>query len=100
MGIPPPHPPSAAAAGLEASRELFAQAGLESIQTTQITVERTFRDAEDYWAICLKGPGTGGKMKSLPEDQLEQLHRRVIARLPGAPLTVRARANAIKARLP
>src|SRR5262245_8126863 len=65
IGLTPPYPPSVAAAGLEASRKLWQDAGLEDIETTQITVERTFRDAEEYWATCLKGPGTGGRVKAV-----------------------------------
>ena len=96
MGLTPPYPPSVAAAGIEASREIWKKAGLREIETTQFTVERTFRDAEDYWATCRKGPGTGGRLKALPEGEREELKKRVATRLPGSPLTIRARANAIR----
>lgn len=96
MGLTPPYPPSVAAAGIDASREIWRKAGLREIETTQITVERTFRDAEDYWATCRKGPGTGGRLKALPDGEREELKKRVSTRLPGSPVTIRARANAIR----
>ena len=99
MGLPPPYPPSVAAAGIEASRELWAKAGVQVVETTQITVERTFRDADDYWNTCRKGPSTGGRIKSLAPAQVEELRKRVAKRQTSAPLVCRAKANAIKGRV-
>lgn len=96
MGLTPPYPPSVAAAGIEASREIWRKAGLREVETTQITVQRSFRDFEDYWATCRKGPGTGGRVNSLPDGEREQLRKRVMAKLTGKPLVIHARANAIR----
>jgi len=99
IGIAPPYPPSVAAAGLEESRSLWQRAGLKDIETTRITVERAFRDAEDYWETCRKGPGTGGKVKSLGEAERGKLRERVFARLGAGPVRIRATANAIRGRV-
>ena len=96
MGLQLPYPPSVAAAGIEASRAIWKRAGLRNVETTTITVERTFRDAEDYWATCRKGPGTGGRLKALPDAERDQLRKRVMAKLTARPLTIRAHANAIR----
>jgi SAM-dependent methyltransferase len=100
MGMTPPYPPSVAAAGLDASRQLWDSAGLQDIETTEITVQRVFRDADDYWQTCLKGPGTGARLKSLPPAEAEALRQRVAKRQAASPLVREARANAIKGRVP
>jgi ubiquinone/menaquinone biosynthesis C-methylase UbiE len=100
LGMTPPYPPSVEAAGLEASRALWKQASLESVQTTQITVERSFRDAEDYWTTLLKGPGSGGRVKAIEPGQREALRKRVFARLGEGQVRITARANAIQGRVP
>jgi SAM-dependent methyltransferase len=103
LGMKPPHPPQAAAVELEASRALWRDAGLEKVETTQITVERTFDGVEDYWATALKSPAFGPKVKSMPPDEVSALKAQVLARLTPAAdgrLTCQARANAIKGRKP
>jgi SAM-dependent methyltransferase len=40
LGITPPQPPSAAVSRMDALRDLWADAGLESVETREITVQR------------------------------------------------------------
>ncbi len=103
LGLTPPMPPSANAAGLEESRELWAAAGLQEIATHEITVERTFADYEDFWATCLLGPGLGRSIKALEPSQITALKtgvRNLLTTNTDGSLTCTARANAIKRRVP
>src|SRR6478736_2407631 len=55
MGIKPLDPPSVEASRIEAMRDLWPGAGLEAVETRQITVQRTFADFEEFWAITALG---------------------------------------------
>jgi SAM-dependent methyltransferase len=103
MGLTPPLPPSARAAGLRESTELWAAAGLQDIATQEITVERTFADFDAFWSTYLLGPGLGPRIKAMEPSQAATLKAGVRARLAAnadRSLTCTARANAIKGRVP
>ncbi|HEX8561031.1 MAG TPA: methyltransferase domain-containing protein [Pyrinomonadaceae bacterium] len=55
LGVAVPTPPNPGASRIDALRELWAGAGLESVETREITVRRTFADFGDYWATILGG---------------------------------------------
>ena len=55
MGIPPIRPPSFAASRMENLRALWTDAGLDRIETREITVQRTFADFDDFWSAALLG---------------------------------------------
>lgn len=103
IGIAPKMPPSTGAAGPDALRRLWTDAGVEQIETREIVVQRTFDDFERFWTSSLKGPALAHDFKTLAPDALEELKKRVQARL-GADasgrVTCTARANAIKGRKP
>ena len=47
MGLKPVLPPSAGASRMDALRSLWTGAGLEAVETREITVQRTFADFDD-----------------------------------------------------
>jgi SAM-dependent methyltransferase len=103
MGVPPSLPPSVEAAGLDNLRALWTGAGLESVETRTITVERTFANFEEVWTTSLLGATIGAKVKAMPPADAAQLKERLRAQLPAdtsGRITYSARANAVKGRVP
>ncbi len=98
-----PMPPSPWAADLDAMHKLWADAGLCDITTRQITVQRTYRDFDEYREIVTGGPSVGGLLAQLSPVQRALLDERLRARLPAdsaGSITYAARANAIRGRVP
>jgi SAM-dependent methyltransferase len=103
MGVPPSLPPSVEAAGLDNLRALWTGAGLESVETRTITVERTFENFEDVWTTSLLGATVGAKVKAMATADAAQLKERLRAQLPAdasGRITYSARANAVKGTVP
>ncbi|HEX5455466.1 MAG TPA: methyltransferase domain-containing protein [Stellaceae bacterium] len=101
MGIRHPRPPSFEISRAEALSALWAGAGLEAVEARPIDAARTFADFDTFWSIHLAAPNIRPIVTEMPAADLEQLKRRVRARLsnPPGPVTLSARANAIKGRL-
>ncbi len=98
-----PTPPSRDASRIDAMRDLWAGAGLDSVETREFTVQRTFADFDDYWATVRGGPSVGPQLAAMASESLALLQARVRARLPAdanGRLTYSARANAVKGRVP
>jgi hypothetical protein len=88
---------------MEALKDLWTGAGLEAIETREITVSRNFADFDDFWTINLMSPSVGPTAAAMSAGDAERLRSRVRARLPpdaAGRITCGARANAIKGRLP
>ena len=103
MGVSVPVPPNPDASRLDALRDLWAGAGLESSETREITVQRTFADFDDYWTTVLGGASVGPKLAAMASEDLALLKARMRARLLAdatSRITYRARANAVKGRVP
>ncbi len=103
MGLSPPRPPSLEASRVEALRALWTGAGFEAAETREITVERTFADFDDFWATNLKSSSVGPVVSAMPAGDVARLKAQVRERLPAdaaGRIICRARANAIKGRLP
>ena len=101
MGIAPMLPPNPGASRIEALRELWAGAGLDAVETREITVQRTFADFDEFWTINLMAPSVGPTVAAMPPGDAEQLKARVRARLPAdasGRITCAGRANAVKGR--
>jgi len=99
MGVAVPSAPSPDASGLDRMRNLWSAAGLESVDTREIAVQRTFDDFNDYWATLLGGPSIGAQLAAMPPEDIERLKARIGARLPAdstGRITYGAKANAIK----
>jgi hypothetical protein len=84
-------------------RELWLGAGLEAVETHEITVQRTFQDFEDYWTTILRGPSVRPGLSAMSPENLAKLQYQMRVRLPPdaqGRITYSARANAIKGRVP
>lgn len=101
LGVEPPLPPSAPVSRAGMQAPLWAAAGLGAIETRVFEVERSFDDFEDYWAVSLKGSQFAQLAKTMPAPWMAQFKEAVRRRVDAgrSPLTVRARANAIKGRV-
>lgn len=103
LGVAVPEPPSSDASRIDALRDLWTGAGLESVETREITVQRTFADFEDYWTIILGGPSVGPSLAAMSSEDLALLKARMRAHLPAdaaGRITYSARANGVKGRVP
>ena len=103
MGIVPPRPPRMDASRMEVLRDLWIDAGLEDVQTREITVHRTFANFDDLWITNLKSPSLGPTVAAMQAGDVETLRSRVRARLlAGADshITCGARAHAVRGRRP
>ena len=101
LGISPIMPPSSEAARIDALRGLWTNAGIEAIETREITVQRTFADFDDFWMSSTKGPGMAAL--NLGPDALQHVKQNVKAGLPAdsaGRVTCTARANAVKGHKP
>ena len=103
MGFTPAMPPSSEASRMEALRDLWNGARLNDVEQREITVQQTFADFEEFWAIGLTAATVRLVIGSMNAREVETLKGRVRMRL-GADsagrVTVSARANAIKGRVP
>lgn len=99
MGLTPPRGPQLEASGMQALRGLWAGAGLEAVETREITVDRTFANFNDFWMTEIKSPAIAPVLAAMASGNVEALKSRVLARLPADPegrIIHRARAHAIK----
>jgi hypothetical protein len=103
MGYTPLRQPSVDASRIEALRQLWAGAGLDAIETTEIDVQRTFDSFDDFWTMTLLIPTLRPTFAAMPTADAELLKAVVRARLPAdaaGRITYGARANAVKDRMP
>jgi SAM-dependent methyltransferase len=99
MGISPVLPPSAPASRIEALRTLWTGAGVTAIETREISVQRTFANFDEFWAIAQLAPSLRPTTAAMSSQDMERLKARVHARLTAdaaGRITYTARANAIK----
>ena len=102
-GLPVVAPPSHEASRAERMAELWNGAGLADVESRAITVERSFPDFDQFWAIALTGPRMSAQAAQLAPEMLTNLRADLKALLgaeDGKPLTLTATANAIKGRVP
>jgi hypothetical protein len=103
MGITPLSPPSAGASRMDALRDLWTAAGLEAVETREITVRRTFADFDDFWRTTLLATSVGPTVAAMHPNDVERLKARAQVRLPpdsAGRITYGARANAVKGYTP
>ena len=102
MGVTPQLPPNSSASRMEALRDLWTGAGLDAIETREITVQRTFANFDDFWKTSMES-SVGPTVAGMPPNDAELLKTRVRVRLPpdaAGRITYGARANAIKGCVP
>ncbi len=103
MGIASPLPASMSASRMEAMQKLWSDAGAVSVETREITVKRTFASYEEFWSIGLKSSTVGPALRGMAPGDVEKLKEGVRARMQAGasdPVTIKARANAIKGMRP
>jgi SAM-dependent methyltransferase len=103
MGQRPLMPPRPEAAGLEALRRSWTEAGLIDVETHEIVVQRTHADFEAFWDTARKGPRIAPRLSELPGGEAQVLKNRLRERLAAAAdgsITVTARAHAVRGRKP
>jgi ubiquinone/menaquinone biosynthesis C-methylase UbiE len=103
MGITPLLAPSADASRIEALRALWTGAGLNAVETREITVSRTFADFDDFWAINSRSANIGPIIAAMSPGEAERLKAGVRKRLPpddAGRIACTGRANAVKGRVP
>jgi SAM-dependent methyltransferase len=102
IGGVPLLPPNPSIGGLEALGALWTAAGLETVETCKITVERTFPRFEDYWATSTTTGSMRLSLETMSIDARNEIKARVRAQMPTdgtGRVTWRARANAVKGRV-
>jgi SAM-dependent methyltransferase len=103
LGVDVPVPPSPDASRIDSLRDLWAGAGLDLVQTREISAQRTFVNFDDYWKSILGGPSVVPKLESMTPANLALLKVRVRAQLAedaSGRISCGARANAVKGRVP
>jgi ubiquinone/menaquinone biosynthesis C-methylase UbiE len=103
LGLAVQAPPSPDASRMSALLDLWTGAGLDAVDTREITVQRTFADFDDYWTTILGGPSVGAKLAAMASTDLALLKARMRARLPAdatGRISCSAKANAVKGRVP
>jgi SAM-dependent methyltransferase len=103
LGVAVPAPPSPGASRIDAMSDLWAGAGAEAVETREFTVQRTFADFDEYWTIIFGGPSLGSKLAAMASEDVARLKARMRARLTAdsaGRITILARANAVKGRVP
>ena len=103
MGQQPIRPPRPEASRMENLRKLWADAGLERLETREIVVQRSFADFEDFWATSLLSPLLSARLAGMSAGDVERLKNAVAGRLlPEADgrILCSGRANAIKGYRP
>lgn len=99
-GYPAMRPPRWEVAELGALEGLWQAAGLKDIETMVIEPERRYASFEDYWRLATSTPVIAPVLANMPAETLARVQDRVrdtLGRGEG-PVTVRARAHAIKGR--
>src|SRR5262249_15880578 len=76
MGLKPPHAPRMDASKLDALRGFWAGAGLEAVETREISVRRTFKDFDDLWTTTLKSPAIAPVVAAMALADAETLKSR------------------------
>ena len=103
MGVTHLRTPGREASRMDALQDLWRAAGLDAVDTREIRVERTFTDFEDFWATSLLGSSVGPTVAAMSSGDIDLLKTRVRERLRAdatGRITYRARANAVKGRVP
>jgi hypothetical protein len=102
IGFSPPLAPRAEAGRIGAMRQLWQDAGLESVETRVITVERAFVDFDDFWETATLSPTMLSILPAIEARAIDGVKDRLRARLPGADgrVVLTARANAARGVVP
>ncbi len=103
MGLSPPRPSRIDASTIAAMGDLWTRAGLEAVETREITVNRTFADFDQLWTTVVTASSIASTVATMTPGDVDALKGRLRLRLPadaGGRITYDARAHAAKGRVP
>jgi SAM-dependent methyltransferase len=103
VGLSPPRPPRMDASTLAAMGDLWTRAGLEAVETRDITVRRTFADFDHFWTTSVTASSIASTVATMTPGDVDALKGRVRLHLPAdaeGQITCDARAHAAKGRVP
>src|SRR5437763_6628410 len=66
LGLNPPLPPSVGASRIDTLRAFRTGAGLDAIETREITVQRSFADFDEFWAITWSEAAVAARVATEP----------------------------------
>jgi hypothetical protein len=88
---------------MNALETLWREAGLDQIDSKEISVCRTFQDFDDFWSTSTLGTNVRAMVAGVSAQEIMELQsharRQVTVDSTGA-ITCKARANAIEGRVP
>ena len=99
MGFKPGSPPNAQVSEILALKNLWMCAGIKSIESRQIKVEKKFKNIDEYWAITSLTPNIQHIVPLLTVAQIDELKKRLQEHLlvnADGRISQCATANAIK----
>lgn len=103
MGLNPVLPPRAEVSQLDVLRNIWITAGLDAVETQEITVRRRFTDFDDLWSTSMLASSIRPMIADMSSEEIAMLKSRVRGSLSAdaaGHITYSARANAIKGCLP
>ena len=103
IGVTTARPPNSDVSRLEAMRELWTAAGLEAVETREITVQRSFADFGEFWTVSTLGSTIGPAVAAMAPGDVERLKQNVSKHITidgTGRVSYRSRANAVKGRIP
>ncbi len=98
LDIAYPTPPSAEVSRMDELNKTWVDAGLNSIETKQISVHRTFDNFQQFWDITTLSPSIGPIVKSRPDmsSRIKLMTQEALEVDDTEPVTIHGFANAIK----
>lgn len=102
IGLDVPKPPRPEASSLDALRALWTDAGLVDVDVSEIAVQRTFENFDDYWTTIQGAPSAGPLLRAMDDAGREELKTWLRQALPpdeAGKITYAARANAVRGRV-
>jgi len=101
-GATVPWPPQAEIVRIDRLHQLWADAGLQSVASREIVVERVFPSFDEFWRVAMLTPVLGALVEALPSDALAGVKERVRAalRIEGGKVVHTGKANAVKGVVP
>ncbi len=98
-GIEYPLPPSAEVSKMERLEELWNEADLRSVESTQIKASRKFGNFEEFWNVNTSSPALSVVLEDLSQQEISEIRSSLENQLPpdtSGCIVCQAHANAIK----
>lgn len=102
LGVLPSLPPNPDVSRMEALTDVWTSAGIDTVETREITVRREFPDFDDFWAKTTGLGSIRSAMTAMTPEELARFKDRVRERLPPddqGRIIYGSRANAITGRV-